>query len=451
MTHKIRTASLPVMTACLLGSVAFAQDNSYLDKSGDPFVVLPEFSDTRFIDATNTHVPISPRLHASDSVFVDVDHDGDLDVVVAVELGANRLYRNEGGGRLVAQLGAFGESIRDTEHVRAADFDGDGNPDVVFISETDGVHQLFMGNGKGGFTDASNRLPAGSQGNGLAVGDVNGDKLPDIVIGCTGEVNHGESIMPAHNQLFLNDRNRPGHFLDASRSHLPQGDDQTEGVALADMDKDGDLDLLLASPTKTNRLLLNDGKGRFTEASAGLELRVPTETREVHVTDVDGDGDNDILYFNIVNNNNGKAENDSQTRVLINIGQGQFKDETAQRLPAHRFSSWAGAVVDFNRDGAPDLLVSAIQVPGFVPLQLRAWQNDGKGKFTDVTEAVVPGATVGRSWNMGQGDLDGDGKDDVFIGGWGTQARLLLTDKQRYFSSLAVIEYLKAKVPALAK
>ena len=83
--------------------------------------------------------------------------------------------------------------------------------------------------------------------------------------------------------------------------------------------------------------------------------------------------------------------------------------------------------MDFNGDGHPDLLVGAIQVPGFVPLQLRAWQNDGKGTFADVTLVVVPGITVGRSWSMGQGDLDGDGRPDVLIGGWGTQARLLLT------------------------
>jgi hypothetical protein len=401
------------------------------------FVLIPERQTATFADATATHIPSAPNLHSTDSTFVDVDGDGDLDVALSVEYGANRLYLNDGKGRLTYKPGAFGDAVRDSEHVRHADFDGDGNQDVVFVAESNEIHQLFMGDGKGGFKEASDRLPAGSQGNGLAIGDVNGDKLPDIFVGSTGEIGYGPGmkLRPARNLLFLNNPDSPGNFVDATQTHLPQTDDQTEGVALADMDGDGDLDVVLASPAHENRLLFNDGAGRFTDESSRLDLRVPIETRDVHVLDVNKDGRLDIAFFNITSNNM-DWDKDPQTRLLVNDGSGRYVDETEQRLPSHRFSSWAGRVVDFNNDGSPDLLVSAIDVPGFVPLQVRAWQNDGTGRFTDVTKTVMPGITVGRGWSMGKGDLDGDGKDDVAVGGWGTQARLLLTDVKGYQNSL---------------
>ncbi|GFM53970.1 hypothetical protein PSCICF_01480 [Pseudomonas cichorii] len=425
------------VTAGLLSALSAGVHAASSTPVEDAFDIIPERPSSVFADATATHVPIAPSLHATDSVFVDVDKDGDLDVVVSVEHGVNRLYLNDGHGRLAIKAGAFGTVIHDSEHVRAADLNADGNMDVVFVAEADEVHQLFLGDGKGGFTDASDRLPQTSQGNALALGDVNGDNLPDILIGSTGETDYAPDakIDPARNLLFLNDPKRPGHFINATQTHLPKTNDQTEGVVLADMDGDGDLDMVLASPALSNRLLFNDGKGHFSDASERLDLRVPMETREVHVADLNRDGHPDIVFFNITSNNFG-WDKDPQTRILVNDGKGRFVDETAQRFPAHNFSSWAGTVVDFNGDGHPDLLVGAIQIPGFVPLQLRAWQNDGQGHFKDVTADVVPGITVGRSWSMGRGDLDGDGKDDVFIGGWGTQARLLLSDKEGYRNSL---------------
>ncbi|MFS0828095.1 FG-GAP repeat domain-containing protein [Pseudomonas phoenicis] len=443
MTLKFK-ASLILATSGIFTSLSTGANTASQAQAADAFDLIPERPSSVYVDATATHVPIAPSLHSTDSVFIDVDHDGDLDVVVSVEHGVNRLYLNNGKGLLTNKPGAFGKAIHDSEHVRAADFNGDGNMDVVFVAEADEVHQLFLGDGKGGFNDVSDRLPATSQGNGLALGDINGDNLPDIIIGSTGETDYAPDakIIPARNLLFLNDPKRPGHFINATETHLPKTNDQTESIALADMDGDGDLDMVLASPAHPNRLLINDGKGRFTDASDRLELLVPMETRDVHAVDVNQDGHMDIVFFNITSNNFG-WDKDPQTRILINDGKAGFKDETSKRLPTHMFSSWAGTVVDFNADGKPDLLVGSIQVPGFVPLQLRAWQNDGKGVFKDVTLDVIPGVTVGRSWNMGQGDLDGDGKADVFIGGWGTQARLLLTDKEAYQATLPPLPALK--------
>ena len=368
-----------------------------------------------FRDATATHVPRAPDLHALGAALVDVDGDRDLDVAVAVEGGANRLYLNDGRGRLTWQRGAFGEVAHDSEHVVSADFDRDGRPDLVFVAEDDRAHQLFLGAGSGRFVDASDRLPARSVGNGLAVGDVNGDGRPDVVVGNAGQ-----------DFLWLGDPARPGRFVDATATHLPRRDDDTQDVDLADLDGDGDLDMILANEVPPSRLLLNDGRGRFTDHPERLELRVPMETRQAHVFDATGDGKPDILLLNLTSNARGR-DKDPQARLLVNDGRGFFADQTDRRLPGNSFSVWEGAVLDFDRDGDTDIVVGPIQVPGFVPMRLRAYANDGAGRFTDVTARVIPAETVGRGWGMAVGDLDDDGRDDLFVGGWGTQARLLLT------------------------
>lgn len=377
----------------------------------------PSSASAAFLDATATHVPRAEKLHALDAEFVDVDQDRDLDVVLAVEGDVNRLYLNDGKGRLSWRQKTFGTVAHDTEHVLSADFNRDGFADVMFIAEDDQVHQLFLGDGKGGFTDVSDRLPARSEGNGFALGDVNGDGWVDVVLGNSGE--------GARNFLWLGDAARPGYFVDATATHLPAVNDATQGIALADLDGDRDLDMVVANEVPPNRLLLNDGRGRFTEAPDRLQTAVALHTREVHVFDATKDGKPDILFLNLTSNARGR-ERDPQARLLVNDGSGRFIDETDKRLPRNSFSSWGGAVVDFNDDGHLDLIVGAIEVPGFNPLQARAYANDGKGYFKDVTTDVVPATTVGRSWSTAVGDLNGDGKDDVFIGGWGTQARLLL-------------------------
>ena len=383
-----------------------------------------------FDDVTDTHVPVSKYLHALDVALVDVDGDGDLDAVLAVEMSANRLYINDGQGHFTWKQGALGTKAHDTEHVLSADFNRDGYPDLIFVAEEDHAHQLFLGGPGGVFTDASDRLPKMSEGNGLAVGDVNGDGLPDIVIGNSAEERPGKPRASGQNFLWLNDPKQPGTFIDATATHLPAYKDDTQDIALADVDGDGDLDMVVANESPPNRLLLNDGKGHFREAPKALQLLTPLETREVHVFDANGDGRPDILFLNLTSNNK-KWDKDPQARLLINKGRGKFRDETKTRLPENRFSSWGGMVMDFNHDGHPDLIVGAIDVPGFKPLQLRAYANDGKGRFSDVTATVMPAATVGRSWSMAKGDVNGDGVEDLFVGTWGTQARLLLGKKAR--------------------
>lgn len=374
-----------------------------------------------FDDVTSTHFPQDPEAHILNPILVDIDGDGDLDVIMALEMDANRLYLNDGSGKFIWMKGAFSDVKHDTEHVRVADFDGDGNWDVIFVAEDDQNHEYYLGNGDGTFRDVSDRLLAMSEGNALEVGDVNGDGLPDVVIGNSGK--------KGQNFLWLNDINNPGYFVDATATHLPLVNDATQSIALADLNGDGYLDMVVGNEVPPNRLLINDGTGVFFEKPEGLELLVPLETRMVLLFDADGDGDKDIVFSNLTSNG-GKWSKDPQIRILINDGNANFKDESEARMPKNTFSSYASQYIDFDGDGDLDLLISTIEIPGFNPLQVRAYENDGQGYFTDITAKAIPNETVGRGWDIAVGDVNRDGIDDAIIGGWGTQARLLFGKKK---------------------
>jgi hypothetical protein len=370
-----------------------------------------------FKDVTTTHLPLDPESHPLDVVLADVDKDGDLDAVLALENLPNRLYLNDGTGKFSWKKGVFAEESHDSEHVRTGDFDNDGNLDLIFVAEDDHNHEFYLGNGDGTFRNVSERLPAKSEANGLDVADVNGDGLPDIVVGNTGP--------SAHNFLWLNDHEKPGYFIDYTKTGLPVTGSQTQSVKLVDLNGDGFLDLIEGNEVPPNRLFFNDGKGHFTEHAEKLELLVPLHTREVLTFDANGDKHPDILFFNLTSNG-GAFEKDPTARLLVNDGKGNFRDETAKRIPKQVYSAYAGAIFDFNHDQHPDIILGATKIPPFQPMQVQALQNDGKGNFTLVTSKVIPESTVGRSWGTAAGDVNKDGKSDLFIGQWGTQARLLL-------------------------
>lgn len=84
-----------------------------------------------FKDVTASHVPADPDAHALDVALLDVDGDGDLDAVLALESQPNRLYLNDGTGKLAWKKNAFVNKNHDTEHVRIADFNGDNIMDII--------------------------------------------------------------------------------------------------------------------------------------------------------------------------------------------------------------------------------------------------------------------------------------------------------------------------------
>lgn len=296
-----------------------------------------------FVDVSATHVPPTPGSSMDAQAF-DADGDGDLDLLIAKEFQPNVLLLNDGTGRMtLAPAGSLPPGAHDSEDVAVADFDRDGDLDAVVAAEDDAASELYLNNGDGTFASADARLSTRGVSNSVIAPDVDGDGDADLVFG-----NDGQEL------LFINHGN--GRFGDQTAARLPVDGTRTQDVEAGDVDGDGDPDLVIGNAEGGNRLLLNDGRGFFAAAAPGrLPLRAAVEeTREADLADVDGDGDLDLYFANI-----GFVPGaDPQDRLLINDGRGFFSDQTAARVPAGKSLTAEGEFVDVDRDGDLDLVTT---------------------------------------------------------------------------------------------
>jgi Tfp pilus assembly protein PilF len=222
---------------------------------------------------------------ATKALFVDLDHDGDLDLVL-VGGPSPLFYRNNADGTFteMAQavgLAAAGGTTRDAAF---ADFDDDGRMDLLVVGETGAA--LFHNAGNRQLTNAivSSGIDV-KGGSAVAVGDYNNDGAFDVFIaGAKG----------APSTLWLNDGTgkfrRDPRSDDALRALTAVG---VREVLFSDFDNDGWLDLVIVGDGGA-RLLRNDGTGRFVDRSSILPPDVPSAT-SVIAADLDADGDQDLL------------------------------------------------------------------------------------------------------------------------------------------------------------
>jgi hypothetical protein len=297
----------------------------------------------------------------------DLDQDGDVDLVIGCfGLGRNdvrnRIYRNDGQGRFAdatdAMLPRFTsqcatyEFSAATRAVLLGDFDRDGDLDIYFANWCQ--DRLYRNEGGGRFVDATTLLlpPEAQATNAVAAGDVDGDGDLDLVLGNAEGALGGDKA----DRLLLNDGT--GRFQFAPPDRLVPDHDETFGVALADLDRDGDLDLIAANSgpqfgladSGRNRILRNDGNGRFTDGSKSMLPPGLAASRAVLAADLDLDGSVDLLFGNAT------AWPLSQDLLLRNGGD-RFMDRTAEFLPPMLDQTWCLAAGDLDRDGDPDLVL----------------------------------------------------------------------------------------------
>ncbi|MCP3980255.1 MAG: VCBS repeat-containing protein [bacterium] len=235
--------------------------------------------------------------------------------------------------------------------------------------------------------------------NGIALGDANGDGLDDVYVAAgTG--------LP--NRLLL--RGTDGTVRDVAAAAGVAWLDDTKGALFADMDNDGDQDLLLAmGPTIV--LCKNDGQGKF-GGFVGMRAPTPAAFYSISVADYDLDGDLDIYGTRYVKLAYGvsvplpfhDANNGPTNHLLRNEGDDRYRDVTREvglGVNNERFSL-AGAWADYDADGDPDLYVAN----DFGRNNL--YRNDA-GTFVDVAaEAGVEDQAAGMGAAWSDYDLDGD-------------------------------------------
>ena len=386
-------ALVPPSVCAILAAIVLAGCvSSKPDREVESFVVFSEEGIARLPDTRTT---------AYGAAAGDLEGDGDMDLVVVGRQTA-RVLVNDGMG-MFSERPLFLEGTPlyfNAKHVLCEDLDGDGDLDVYVAGLPD---FLFLNDGSGRLEDASeDRIPDRLEwglSDEVACGDLDGNGDLDLVRVCR--------LTPDSDgvtRLLLNDGS--GRFLDRSTDRLPGEPIGSDACACEDLDGDGDLDLVLGGFRE--HLWLNDGEGRFSDASDRLP-QDRLETRSVEIADFDGDGDADVVLSNVGPNG-----------LWLNDGEGHFSD-ASHMLPQgpdpyeRTLDVTAG---DFDGDGDLDLGVANYLGPDRMLMNcgLRIADCGLENANSEIRfREVVWDEMATASTDLVRGDFDGNGRMDLYL------------------------------------
>lgn len=249
----------------------------------------------------------------------------------------------------------------------------------------------FQG-GTGTFIDASALIPNSTSSDwGADAADLDGDGDIDVAIAVNG----------AASRILFN-HGTAGFATRAGA--LPATVMAASDVRAVDVDKDGDVDLIFSANFEPVRVFKNNGTGVFTlaqEFNAGNDCY----TYNIALGDADGDGDEDVFLANAGQATPSKGQN----KLYLNDGTGRFIEAPAGSIPVKFDDSLDATFVDVDNDGDVDIFVANFGTPHSLLI------NDGSGRFLNQADVWLPAGLTRNGTAIGQGDMDRDGKIDLFV------------------------------------
>ncbi len=420
---------------------------------------------------------VPPAFGGSGVAAEDIDHDGDVDILLLGGAG-NALYLNDGKGRFTDATEAAGLDWKRADGTAGearqpiiADFDNDGLEDIL-ITYVDDDHRLYKNLGNAKFEDVTSRTKLG--GKGLVGGpatalDFDRDGLLDLYIGYFGDYVHGElPTLSRRNTNALPDKlfRNKGNFVfeDVSAGSGVENTGWAQSVGHLDFDGDGWEDLLCGNDFGTNAWYRNLHNGKFEDVSSKIGTDKPSYTMNVGITDLNRDGVPDVYISNIVTMD--KDEKyvlpDTKTRMKFNPAKmanmrvveandlwmsgkdGYEQSKSIGRGMQSTGWAWDADFFDYDNDGDDDLYVVNGMNEYAVYSSVNPYLTDAQG---NPSKAVLPVADretpvffvntkgmlqeqtaqsgadpAGNARSVAYFDADGDGDLDMVVNNFNTPA-----------------------------
>jgi FG-GAP-like repeat len=322
----------------------------------------------------------------------DINGDGHLDIVLAKGRHwplASVVLFGDGKGRFTRGPALPSPPSRSYTAALAAMARGD-HLDIVLSNDSPDPKLILLNDGKGHFTLGGTFGDPKWPTRNIAVGDLNGDGLPDIAVAnrgapsyvCFNQGSHKAALGPAATALQLS-------FDCRELKDAPSA----ASIAIADINGDGFPDVVLPCRDECQSLIyLNDGKGNFTREQPWGPPQ--SSTRAMAIADFDGTGHPSIAA----------CHEKLGCFVYLNDGKGSLASGIQFQKPDALPYSMIAA--DLNRDGRAEIVVGYVGAPGII------FFNDGSGRqYTPESFGDGKGAIYG----MAVGDLDEDGWPDIVV------------------------------------